>query len=253
VVFTNGCFDLLHVGHVRCLQDAARRGDFLVIALNSDASIRRLKGPERPLQPEEERAEMLCALNGVSYVTIFDEESCGGLLRLLRPQVVAKGTDYSLATLPERDVVAEIGAEFIAVGDPKDHSTVDLIDRLKQGRGAPLRKGAAKPGARASRKGAPAPKAEIQKAPAAKDAAAKTPVAKSPVTKAPVAEAPAAKAAAPKTPVVKAPVVKATPAKATRPSAKPAPEKAPAGQALAARASAPGGRKRGKSASEAHA
>ena len=98
VVFTNGCFDLLHVGHIRCLQDAANRGDYLVVALNSDASVRKLKGPSRPVQNQDERAELLCALNGVAYVTIFDDETCGPLLKLLRPQLVAKGCQSKRCT-----------------------------------------------------------------------------------------------------------------------------------------------------------
>jgi D-glycero-beta-D-manno-heptose 1-phosphate adenylyltransferase len=173
VVFTNGCFDLLHVGHIRCLVDAAKRGDYLVVALNSDASTRKLKGPERPVQSEEERVELLCALQCVAYVTIFDEATCGPLLRLLRPQLVAKGTDYTLETLPERDVLAEIGAELIRAGDPKDHSTVDLIERIKQGLGAGTRgpKAAKKPVATKSAK-APATKAAPPK-PASKKAFAK--------------------------------------------------------------------------------
>ncbi|MBL8843418.1 MAG: adenylyltransferase/cytidyltransferase family protein [Planctomycetes bacterium] len=183
VVFTNGCFDLLHVGHIRCLIDAAKRGDFLVVALNSDASIRKLKGPDRPVQPEAERAEILAALNGVAYVTIFHEETCGPLLRKLRPQLVAKGTDYSLETLPEREVLAEIGAELILVGDPKDHSTVDLLARIRgqqgaSGPGAPRRvrkvaapaaaKTGGKPGKKAGMKSAkplakaPAPKVAVK-------------------------------------------------------------------------------------------
>jgi rfaE bifunctional protein nucleotidyltransferase chain/domain len=166
VVFTNGCFDLLHVGHIRCLVDAAKRGDYLVVALNSDASVRKLKGPERPVQNEEERAELLCALQCVAYVTIFGEETCGPLLRLLRPQLVAKGTDYTLETLPERDVLAEIGAELIRAGDPKDHSTIDLIDRIKRGVGASTR------GAKGAKKAAPS-KAATSKSAAPKPASKK--------------------------------------------------------------------------------
>jgi rfaE bifunctional protein nucleotidyltransferase chain/domain len=129
VVVTNGCFDLLHVGHVRCLQDAARRGDCLVVALNSDSSVRKLKGAGRPIQPQDERAEIVAAITGVDYVTLFEEESVGPLLRRLRPTMLAKGTDYNGENLPERDVLAEIGAELIVVGDPKGHSTRDLLKR----------------------------------------------------------------------------------------------------------------------------
>src|SRR5262245_46431365 len=135
VVFTNGCFDVLHVGHLRCLTDAATRGDFLIVAINSDASVRKLKGPDRPVQPAAERAEILCAIQGVSYVTIFDEPTVGPLLRKLRPHVVAKGTDYDATNLPEREVVAEIGAELAIVGDPKKHSTIRLLERIRSGKG----------------------------------------------------------------------------------------------------------------------
>lgn len=130
VVLTNGCFDLLHVGHVRCLQDAANRGDCLVVALNSDASVRALKGAGRPFQPQAERAELIAALAGVSYVTIFDETTVGPLLRRLRPSMLAKGTDYTIEILPEKDVLAEIGAELVVVGDKKSHSTRDLMRKV---------------------------------------------------------------------------------------------------------------------------
>jgi rfaE bifunctional protein nucleotidyltransferase chain/domain len=150
VVFTNGCFDVLHVGHVRCLTDAATRGDFLVVAINSDASVRKLKGPDRPVQPAAERAEILCAITGVSYVTFFDEPTVGPLLRKLRPQIVAKGTDYDHTNLPERDVVAEIGAELAIVGDPKKHSTIKLLERIRSGKGVSGGGGAGSGGATAS-------------------------------------------------------------------------------------------------------
>ncbi len=159
VVFTNGCFDLLHVGHIRCLTDAARRGDYLVVALNSDASIRKLKGAGRPVQSEEERAEILAAIQGVAYVTLFDEETCGTLLRKLRPHFVAKGTDYRLETLPEREVLAEIGAELILVGDPKNHSTIDLIAQIRSGKSAkPAGKSAGRNGKPAAKSARPAVK-----------------------------------------------------------------------------------------------
>ena len=165
VVFTNGCFDLLHVGHVRCLTDAATRGDFLIVALNSDASVKKLKGPERPVQPQLERAEIVASIAGVSYVTIFEEPTVGPLLRKLRPQVVAKGTDYDSDNLPEKEVVAEIGAEFVIVGDPKKHSTIKLLEKIR-GRGGAGAKPAAKPakpaknaGAKPSAKSPPAKKA----------------------------------------------------------------------------------------------
>lgn len=130
VVLTNGCFDLLHVGHVRCLQDAANRGDCLVVALNSDASVRALKGPGRPFQPQAERAELIAAIAGVDYVTVFDEETVGPLLRRLRPSMLAKGTDYTVENLPEKEVLVEIGAELVVVGDRKNHSTRELMRKV---------------------------------------------------------------------------------------------------------------------------
>ncbi len=159
IVFTNGCFDLLHVGHVRCLVDAARRGDFLVVAINGDDSVRKIKGPGRPVQPEAERAEILAAITGVAYVTIFREPTVGPLLRRLRPQIIAKGTDYDADNLPEREVVKEIGAELVIVGDPKKHSTIRLLERIRgdhpvgrgAGRGA-VRGSGGKPPARKSAK-----------------------------------------------------------------------------------------------------
>lgn len=146
VVLTNGCFDLLHVGHIRAIVDAAKRGDSLVVAINSDASVRRLKGSGRPLQTQSERAEILAAIEGVAYVTIFDEDSVGPLLRRLRPTIVAKGTDYTAENFPERDVLAEIGAELIIVGDPKDHSTRDLLKLASQAHSAALARAAATKG-----------------------------------------------------------------------------------------------------------
>ena len=146
VVVTNGCFDLLHVGHVRALQDAKKRGDCLVVAINSDASVRKLKGSGRPLQSQSDRAEILAALDGVTYVTIFDEETVGPLLRRLRPSIVAKGTDYTAENFPERDVLAEIGAELIIVGDPKGHSTRDLLKLASQAHAASLARAAAAKG-----------------------------------------------------------------------------------------------------------
>jgi rfaE bifunctional protein nucleotidyltransferase chain/domain len=132
VVFTNGGFELLHVGHVRSLQDARSRGDLLVVAVNSDASVRRNKGASRPVVPEDERAEMLCALSCVDLVTIFSDATVDGLLRRVRPTVHAKGTDYTPETVPERDTVREIGAEIAIVGDPKDHATSDLLERIRR-------------------------------------------------------------------------------------------------------------------------
>ena len=182
IVFTNGCFDLLHVGHVRCLIDAASRGDFLVVAINSDESVRKLKGAGRPVQSERERAELLCALTPVSYVTIFNEPTCGPLLRKLRPQAVAKGTDYNLENLPEKDVLSEIGAELLLVGDPKRHSTIDLLERIRGGRGAGK-----------SKEAKPSKPTKAAKAPAPARGKAPKPAAKSPPQKARAAHAAAAK------------------------------------------------------------
>jgi rfaE bifunctional protein nucleotidyltransferase chain/domain len=130
VVLTNGAFDLLHVGHVRCLLDARGRGDVLVVAVNDDASVRRNKGEGRPFVPAAERAEVLAALACVDAVTFFSEPTADALLRELRPDVHAKGTDYTRENLPERETVREIGAEVAIVGDPKDHSTTDILERV---------------------------------------------------------------------------------------------------------------------------
>ena len=132
IVFTNGTFDLLHVGHLRSLVDARGRGDRLVVAVNSDASVRSYKGPGLPIQPEDERAELLCGLRCVDYVTIFDEPTVDALLRLLQPNVHAKGTEYDPATIPERDSVLSYGGEIAIVGDPKAHSTSWLIRRIRE-------------------------------------------------------------------------------------------------------------------------
>ncbi len=131
VVLTNGVFDLLHVGHVRALQDARSRGDRLLVALNSDASVRALKGPGRPLVPQDERAEVLLALQCVDAVYVFGEPDVCEVLRALRPAVHAKGRDYTEETVPERDVALAVGAEIAIVGDPKDHSVTDLIRRAR--------------------------------------------------------------------------------------------------------------------------
>ena len=130
IVFTNGAFDLLHVGHVRALRDARRRGDVLVVALNDDRSVERLKGSGRPVVPAAERAEIVAALAGVDLVHVFSESDVSPLLRLLRPHVHAKGRDYDEETVPERATALEIGAEIAIVGDPKDHSVTDLLLRI---------------------------------------------------------------------------------------------------------------------------
>ncbi len=133
VVFANGCFDLLHVGHVRYLVGAAAEGDILLVALNSDRSVRRLKGKGRPVFPARERAEIIAALECVDAVVIFDDPSVDRLLEFLRPDVHAKGTDYAPETVPERETVRSYGGRIAIVGDPKDHSTAVLIERLRQG------------------------------------------------------------------------------------------------------------------------
>ena len=131
VVFANGAFDLLHVGHVRYLEAAREEGQFLVVGVNSDRSVRAAKGAGRPILPERERAEIVAALRCVDAVVIFDEDSPSGLIERLRPAVHAKGTDYTSESVPERSVVASYGGRTVIVGDPKDHATTDLIERIK--------------------------------------------------------------------------------------------------------------------------
>ena len=132
VVFANGCFDLVHVGHVRYLQHARRMGDLLIVAINADRSVRALKGAGRPFLNEDDRAEILAALECVDYVVTFDERDVRGLLDRLRPDVHAKGTDYTEATVPERDVVLAYGGKVRIAGDPKDHSTRDLMAPIRE-------------------------------------------------------------------------------------------------------------------------
>ncbi len=131
IVLTNGAFDLLHVGHVRALEDARRHGTCLVVAINSDASVRRLKGPSRPVVPEGERAELVAAIGCVDLVYVFGETDVSVIIRAVRPDVHAKGRDYTAATVPERAVVAEVGGRVVIVGDPKDHATTDVIARIR--------------------------------------------------------------------------------------------------------------------------
>jgi D-glycero-beta-D-manno-heptose 1-phosphate adenylyltransferase len=130
IAFANGVFDLLHVGHVRYLQSAANQADRLVVAVNSDASVRRLKGEGRPILDERARAEMIAAIRGVDRVVIFDDDTVGPLLERLRPDVHCKGTDYTAETVPERAIVAGYGGRTAICGDPKDHSTRDLLKRI---------------------------------------------------------------------------------------------------------------------------
>ena len=127
ITLANGCFDLLHVGHVRYLRAAKNLGGRLIVAINSDDSVRKLKGEGRPLMPAEERAEILAALADVDAVVIFSEPDVRALIRELRPNSHAKGTDYTSATVPERDVVVECGGRVEIVGDPKDHSASEII------------------------------------------------------------------------------------------------------------------------------
>lgn len=127
IILTNGCFDLLHVGHVRYLCAAKQLGGRLIVAVNSDASTRTLKGEGRPRVPGDERAEILAALSDVDAVTLFDALDVTELIRLLRPDIHAKGTDYTEENVPEREVVIACGGRVAIVGDPKDHSTTDLL------------------------------------------------------------------------------------------------------------------------------
>jgi rfaE bifunctional protein nucleotidyltransferase chain/domain len=134
IAFANGCFDILHVGHVRYLESAAREGDVLVVALNDDASVRQLKGEGRPILPASDRAELVAALRCVDYVVIFSEPTVGPLLTAVRPDVHCKGTDYTVESVPERDIVLGYGGRTAIVGDPKDHSTRELLARITRGR-----------------------------------------------------------------------------------------------------------------------
>ena len=127
ITLANGCFDLLHVGHVRYLRAAKQLGGRLIVAINSDESVRALKGEGRPLMPAEERAEILSALADVDAVVIFSEHDVRALIREVRPDIHAKGTDYTADTVPERDAVAECGGRVEIVGDPKDHSATEII------------------------------------------------------------------------------------------------------------------------------
>lgn len=130
IVFANGCFDVLHVGHVRYLAGAKALGDILIVGVNSDEQVAIQKGAGRPVLPAIERAEIVAALESVDYVTIFEEPTVEQLLLALKPDVHAKGTDYTTETVPERDVVRSYGGQVAIVGDPKDHSTSEIIARL---------------------------------------------------------------------------------------------------------------------------
>jgi rfaE bifunctional protein nucleotidyltransferase chain/domain len=132
IVMANGVFDLLHVGHVRFLEDARARGDYLIVAVNSDKSAERVKGKGHPIIPMAERMELLSALWVVDYVTCFSEETADEILQLLRPDFYAKGTDYSARTIPERGSVKELGIKAVFVGDKKNHSTAKIIQRVRK-------------------------------------------------------------------------------------------------------------------------
>ena len=131
VVLTNGCFDVLHAGHVRYLQGARELGDLLVVGINSDRQVEKLKGRGRPIMAQRQRAEIVASLEAVTFVTIFDEPTVTELLLAIKPHIHAKGTDYTEETVPERDVVRSFGGVVRIVGDPKDHSTSEMIERLK--------------------------------------------------------------------------------------------------------------------------
>jgi len=133
IAFANGCFDVLHVGHVRYLQAARAEGDVLVVGVNGDAAVRALKGPGRPLLAAEARAELVAALEAVDYVVIFEEQTAEGVLTELVPHVHCKGTDYTQENVPERAVMQRLGGEVRIVGDPKDHSTRALLAAIGRG------------------------------------------------------------------------------------------------------------------------
>ncbi len=136
IVFANGAFDLIHVGHVRYLRGAAREGDELIVGVNSDASVRQYKGGGRPLQPLAERLEMVAAFAGVSVVTAFDEPTCDAMLELIRPDVHAKGPDDGPQRLPEYPTLRRLGIRLAIVGDPKEHSSTALFEKLREATGS---------------------------------------------------------------------------------------------------------------------
>ncbi len=132
IVFANGCFDVLHVGHVRYLQGAKALGDVLVVAVNSDEQVRKQKGEDRPLIPQDQRAEIVSAFAAVDFVTVFDEPTVAELLLALKPDIQAKGTDYTEDTVPERDVVRSYGGRVAIAGDAKDHSSSEMIEKVSE-------------------------------------------------------------------------------------------------------------------------
>jgi D-glycero-beta-D-manno-heptose 1-phosphate adenylyltransferase len=132
VAFANGCFDVLHVGHIRYLQGAAATADVLIVGVNGDESVRQLKGEGRPVMSERERAELISAIRGVTYVTIFHEKSPSTLLQKLKPDFHCKGTDYTADSVPEAEVVRAYGGKVVIVGDPKDHSTTAILEKMRR-------------------------------------------------------------------------------------------------------------------------
>ncbi len=131
IAFANGVFDVLHVGHIRYLQEASKEADVLIVGVNGDDSVRSIKGEGRPVTNERERAEIVSAIRGVAYVTIFHDSSPARLIAVLRPDVHCKGTDYTIDTVPEREVVLAYGGRIAIVGDPKEHSTTEILRKLR--------------------------------------------------------------------------------------------------------------------------
>jgi rfaE bifunctional protein nucleotidyltransferase chain/domain len=131
IAFANGVFDVLHVGHIRYLQEASREADMLVVGVNGDDSVRAIKGSGRPIMDEHERAELISAIRGVSYVTIFRDNSPARLIAVLKPDVHCKGTDYTAESVPEREVVLAYGGRIAIVGDAKEHSTTAILEKMR--------------------------------------------------------------------------------------------------------------------------
>ncbi len=131
IVLANGTFDLFHVGHLRYLKGAKEQGDVLFVAVNSDRSVKAYKGEDRPIIPESERVEILLALDVVDYVTLFDEPDVTEVIRILKPHIHAKGTDYTPESVPEGELVRSLGGRVVITGDPKDHSTTEILERLR--------------------------------------------------------------------------------------------------------------------------
>jgi rfaE bifunctional protein nucleotidyltransferase chain/domain len=153
VIFICGTFDLLHVGHLRCLRDAKSRGDFLVVGVQSDRNVRRHKHSALPVIPEKERIEMLEAIDCIDYLTLYHEESAEKILLKIKPNIFAMGTDYKVSTIPERDTVVSFGGRVLIVGDPKKHSSTEVMHRVKSIKRLPaLKKTAARSKAKANKK-----------------------------------------------------------------------------------------------------